>query len=96
MRRKLVPLTRRHAVQAKVAVVVNRTVQRPALILVRVSSDKGRLCRPHQPGEHPCDTIRAVPAHEQTVALPLVLFQQVDAKTLQHAQQGVHGTSGTP
>ncbi len=73
MRRKLVPLARRHAVQTKVAVVVDRTVDRAALILMHVGSDKGRLGRPHWSGEHPRDAIRAVLAREQTVALPLPL-----------------------
>lgn len=91
MRRKLVPLARRHAVQAKVAVVVDRTVHRAALILMHVGSDKRRLGRPHRSGEHPRDAICAVLAHEQTVALPFVLFQHVNAKQLQHVQQGVHG-----
>ena len=83
MRRKLVPLARRHAVQAKVAVVVDRTVHRAALILMHAGSDKGRLRRPHRSGEHPRDAIGAVLTREQTVALPLVLFQQIDAKELQ-------------
>ena len=48
MRRKLVPLARRHAVQAKVAVVVDRTVHWAALILMHVGSDKGRHGRPHR------------------------------------------------
>ncbi len=96
MRRKLVPLIRHHAVQAEVAVVEDRTVHRAALIFMRVSSDKGRLGRPHGSGKHPCDAICAVLAHKQTVALPLVLFQQVDTKKLQHAQQGVHGELETP
>jgi len=96
MRRKLVPLARRHAVQAEVAVVVDRTVHRAALILMYVGSDKGRLGRPHRSGEHPRDTNRAVLAHEQTVALPLVLFQYVNAKELHHAQPGVHGALETP
>lgn len=96
MRRKLVPLARRHAVQAKVAVVVDRTVHWAALILMHVGSDKGRPGRPHRSSEYPRDTNRAVLAHEQTVALPLVLFQQVDTKALQHAQQGVHGALETP
>ena len=77
MRRKLVPLARRHAVQAKIAVVVNRTVHRAAFILMHVGSYKGRLGWPHRPREHPRDTIRAVLAHEQTVALPNVLLQHV-------------------
>ena len=80
MRRKLVPLVRRHAVQTKVAVVVDRTVYWATLILMYVGSDKGRLGRPYRSGEHPRDAIRAVIAHEQTVALPFVLFQKIDAK----------------
>ena len=50
MWRKLVPLARRHAVQAKVAVVVDRTVHRAALVLMHVGSYKGRLGRPHRSG----------------------------------------------
>src|ERR1051325_11257132 len=91
MRRKPVPLARRHAVQAKVAMVVDRTVHWAALILMHVSSDKGRLGRPHRSGEHPRDPICAVLAREQTVALPFVLFQHVNTEKLQQAQQGVDG-----
>ena len=96
MRRKLVPLARRRAVQAKVAVVVDRTVHRAALILVHVRSDKGRLRRLHRSGEHPPDAICAVLTHKQTVALPLVLFQQIDAKEFQQAQQRLHGELEAP
>ena len=96
MWRKLVPLARRHAVQAEVAVVVDRAVDRAAPVLVHVGSDKGRLGRPHRSGEHPRDAARAVFAHEQAVAFPLVLFQHVYAKELQYAQQGVHGALEPP
>ena len=91
MRCKPVPLARCHAVQAEVAMVVNRTVQRAARILMHIRSDKWRLGWPHHPCHHPRDSIRTVLAHEQTVALPLVLFQNIDAKEFQHVQQGMHG-----
>jgi len=96
MRRKLIPLARHHTVQAEVTVVVDRTVYRAALILVHVGSDEGRLGRPYHSGDRPRDAIRAVLAHEQTVALPLVLFQRVNAKESQNAQQRVHGALETP
>ena len=63
---------------------------------MHVGSDKGRLGRPHRSGEHPRDAIRAVLAHEQTVALPLVLFQHVNAKELQHGSAGGARCAGTP
>ena len=78
MRCKLVPLARRHAVQAKVAVVVDRTVHRAALVLMHVGSDKGRLGRPYRSGEHPRDAIRAVLAPEQSITFLLVLLQEVE------------------
>lgn len=76
-RGKLVPLSRRHAIQAKFAMVVDRTVYRAALILMYAGSNHRCLGWPHRPGEHPRDAIRAALAHGQTVALPLVLFQEV-------------------
>ena len=45
MRRKLVPVARRHAVQAKVAVVVDRTVHGAALILMHVGTPTLHSCR---------------------------------------------------
>jgi len=58
MRRKAVPFARRHAVQAKVAVVIDRAIDRAALVLVHVSSGKGCRGRPNRSGEHPREAFR--------------------------------------
>lgn len=68
-------LARAEQIGVEVVVVTRSPVHRAALILMHVGSDKGRLGRPHRSGEHPRDPSCAVLAHEQTVALPFVLFQ---------------------
>lgn len=83
---EIVPLVRCNAVQAKVSVVEDRAVERTPTVFVCIGADKGCLGPPHQPGDDPRDTVRAVLAIEQAVTFPLVLFQHIYAKEFHCAQ----------